>query len=82
MHQRQRLDQIHIQVERRGDGARDLRHLDGVRQARAEVVGVAAREDLRLVLQPPEGAGVNDAVAVALKRIAVRMRRLRIAAPE
>ena len=30
MHQRQRLDQIDIQAERAGDGARNLRDLDGV----------------------------------------------------
>ena len=41
--QSQRLDQIDIQVERRGNGARDLRHFHGVRQASTEMVGVAAR---------------------------------------
>ena len=79
--QRERLDKVHIQVESRSEGARDLRDLDGVRQARAEVVGVAAGEDLGLVLQAAERARVDNAVAVALERIAVGMRRLRIAAP-
>ena len=80
VHQRQRFGQIDVQIERGGDGARDLRDFHGVRQAGAKVVGVAAGEDLRLVLQPPKGAGVNDAVAVALKGIAVRVRRLRMTA--
>ena len=80
VHQRQRLGQVDIQVELRCDGARDLRDLDGVRQASAKVVGVAAGEDLRLVFQPAEGARVDDAVAVTLKCIAIGMRRLGIAA--
>src|SRR5208337_3880512 len=73
--------EVHVEVKGCGDGARDLRHFHGVRQARAKVVRIAAREDLRLVLQTAEGARVNDTVAVALERITVRMWRLRIAAP-
>ena len=69
-----------FRLQRGGDGARNLRHLHGVRQARAEVVGVAAGEDLRLVLQAAKGARVDDAIAVALEGIAVGMRRLGIAA--
>ena len=38
-----------------------------------KVVGVAAGEDLRFVFQPAKGTGMNHAVAVALKVIAVRM---------
>ena len=79
MHQRQRFHQVNIEIERSRDGAGDLRDLDGVRQAGAKVVGVAAGEDLGLVLQPAESPGMDDAVTVALKRIAVRVRRLRIA---
>ena len=80
MHQRQGLDEIDVQVERSGDGAGNLRDLHRVRQAGAKVVGVAAGEDLRLVLQPAESAGVNDAVTVALEGVAIRVRRLGIAA--
>jgi hypothetical protein len=53
-----------------------------VGEAGAEVIGETPGEDLRLVLKAAEGAGVNDAVAVALKIVTVRMRRLGIAAPE
>ena len=78
--QRQRFDQIDVEVERAGDGAGDLRDFDGVGEAVAEVVGVAAGEDLRLGFQPAKGAGMNDAIAVALKVVAVGMRRSREAA--
>jgi hypothetical protein len=41
----------------------------------------AGREHLRLVFQSAEGARVHHTVAVALKRIAIAMRELRIPAP-
>jgi len=63
-----------------GDGARDLRDFDGVGQAIAEVVGVAARENLGLRFQAAESPGVDDTVAVALKVVAVGMRRFGMAA--
>src|SRR5690606_33654088 len=62
--------------ERAADRARDLRHLDRVGEPRAVVVALVVDEDLGLVLQPPEGAGVDDAVAVALKAGARRALRL------
>ena len=42
------LDEINIEAESSGDGAGDLRDFERVREAVAEVVGVAAGEDLRL----------------------------------
>ena len=39
--QRQRLGQILVELQHVGQGARDLRHFDGVGQAVAEVVGEA-----------------------------------------
>src|ERR1035441_5873648 len=80
VHQGKRLHRIGVQSKLRGDGARDLRDLNGVRQPVAEVVGVAAGEDLRLRFQPPKGARVDDTITVALKVVAVRMRRLGMAA--
>ena len=50
----------------RADGATDLADLDTVGQPRAVVVTLVIDEDLGLVLESPEGATVNDAVAVAL----------------
>ena len=54
--------------------------LDGVGQAVAEVVGVAAGEDLCLRFQAAKGARMDYPIAVALKVVAVRMLRLGIAA--
>jgi hypothetical protein len=51
-----------------------LGDFQGVGEAVAEVVGVAAGEDLRLGFQTAEGAGVDDAVTIALKVVAVRVR--------
>ena len=65
--QRERLRQVVVQAERGGDLAGDLRDLDGVGQAAAEVVGGAAGKDLRLARQAAKGAGLHDAVAVALE---------------
>src|SRR5206468_4621873 len=42
--------------------------LQGVRDPRAVVVALRVDEDLRLPLEPPEGLGMDDPVAVALKR--------------
>jgi len=61
MHQRQSLHQISIQSKLRRNRARNLRDFDGMRQAGAEVVGVAAGEDLCLVLEAAKGARVDDA---------------------
>ena len=63
----QRLRQIFLQRQFPGDGARDLRDFQAVGQARPEMVAFVVDEDLGLVLQAPEGGGVDDAVAVALE---------------
>ncbi len=65
--QRDRLDQILVHAELPCDRAADLRDLERVRQARAEEVAFVVDEDLRLVLEPPERARVDHAVAVALE---------------
>ncbi len=59
--------EIFVEVQGGGDGAGDLRDLDGVGEARAEVVGGAGGEDLRLAGEAAEGAGLDDALAVALE---------------
>src|SRR5260370_41274926 len=46
------------------------------------MVGNARRKNLRLIFQPAECVGVNDAIAIALKFVAVRMRQLRIPAAQ
>ncbi len=62
-----RLGQVLVQTQGARDGACDLRHLDGVGEARAEHVAFVIDEDLGLVLESPEGRGMNDAIAIALK---------------
>jgi hypothetical protein len=32
------------------------------------MIALGSEEDLRLVLQPPKGLGVNDAIPIVLKR--------------
>ena len=49
-------------------------------QAVAEMVGVTAGENLCLGFQPAKRAGMNDAVAVTLEIVAVRMLGFREAA--
>src|SRR5208282_4949461 len=78
MHQGERLDQINVQTQLSGDGSRDLRDLDGVGQAIAKVVRVAAGEDLSFSLEAAESSGMDYAIAVTLKVIAVGMVRLGI----
>ena len=66
--ERDRFGQLLVQVQHLGDGPRDLRHLERVRQPRAVVIAGRREEDLRLVLQAAERLAVDDPVAVALKR--------------
>ena len=65
--ERDRLGQLLVQVQDLGDGPRDLRHLERVRQARPIVIAGRREEHLRLVLQAAEGLAVDHAVAVALE---------------
>src|ERR1051326_784657 len=76
----QGLDQIHVEIERTGDGAGNLRDFNGVGEPIAKMVGKAAGENLSLIFQAPEGARVDHAVAVALEIIAIGMRGLGMAA--
>src|ERR1039458_5145998 len=71
--QSQGFGEILVQTQDVGQGARDLRHFDGVGEAVPEMVGKAGSEDLGLRLQAAEGAGMNHAVAVALEGVAVRV---------
>jgi hypothetical protein len=73
MDKRECFDQVWIQAELLANGARNLRDLDGVRQSIPKVIGEATGEDLRLILQPPECARMDDSVPVALERVAVFM---------
>ena len=63
-----RLDEVLIEEQGARGGARDLRHLERVRETRAVVVAHGCEEYLRFAFQPPERFRVQDAVTVALKR--------------
>ncbi len=76
VNQGERFGQVDVQAECCGDGAGDLRDFERVGQTVAEVVGVAAGEDLGFGFETAEGAGMDDAVAVALEVVAVGMLRL------
>ena len=81
VHQRQRLGQIRVEVQRPGHGAGHLRHFDGMRQPVAEMIGIARGEDLRLRFEAPERPRMNHAIAVPRVVVAVTMPRLRPAPP-
>jgi len=78
--ERQRFGQILVQTEHPGDRAGDLRHLDRVRQAVAEVIRDAGSKYLRLIFETPERARVYDPVSVPLKFVSIGMRKLGIPA--
>ena len=61
------LGEILVEAQGAGDGATHLGDLEGVREARDEVVLLGGDEDLGLVLEAAEGLGVDDAVTVALE---------------
>ncbi len=60
------LGEVLIEGEGPRDGAGDGGDLDGMGEPGAEVIAGAAEEDLGLVLEAAEGAGMDDAGAVAL----------------
>src|ERR1700722_5863940 len=75
--QGQRLGEVDVEADRSRNGAGDLRDFERVREAVAEMIRVAAGEDLSFRFEAAESAGMNDAVAVALKVVAVGVRRFR-----
>src|SRR5690606_22925701 len=79
--QGQCLGQVLIEPEPAGNAARDLRHLEAVRQPCAVVVALMVDEHLRLVLQAAEGRRMEDPVTIALKGGPSRGLRLRMEPP-
>src|SRR5208282_441060 len=74
-----RLREHFVEAQRPGDGARDLRDLERMREPGSIEVALVIDEDLGLVNQAAECSAVHDAIAVALIFGAVRRRRLRVA---
>jgi hypothetical protein len=65
--ERHSLGEVFIEAEHSADAARDLRHLDTMRQAGSKQITFVVYEDLSLVFKPPKSRGVNDTVAVSLE---------------
>jgi hypothetical protein len=61
------LREVFVQTQGLGHGARDLRYFQRVGQAGAIVIAERYEEYLRLVFEPPERLGVDDAIAIALE---------------
>src|SRR5688500_14868594 len=68
MPERDRLGQLLVQSQHLRDAARDLRDFERMREPRAVMVARRREEDLCLMLQTAEGLGVDDAIAIPLKR--------------
>ena len=64
---RDRFRQIVVQPQGASERARDLRHLDRVGEAGAEMVALVVDEHLRLVGKTAKGGRMDDAVAVPLE---------------
>ncbi len=62
-----RLDEILVETERAGDGARQLTDLEGVGEPGARMISHVRHEDLGLVLEPTKGPRVEDSVAITLE---------------
>jgi hypothetical protein len=75
--QGQRLDEIPVDAQGGGDRPGNLGDFERVGQTIAKMVGEAGAEYLGLRLEPPERAGMDDAVAVARVFAAVGMRGFR-----
>ena len=61
----ERLGEVLIHLKRAGKRSRDLRHFETMGEPRAVMVALVIDEDLRLIVQPAKGGGMEDAVAVA-----------------
>ena len=74
--ERDRFGEVVVEPQGAGERARDLRHLDRVGEAGAEMVALVIDEHLGLVGEPAESGRMNDPVAVALEFGPRRRRRL------
>ena len=81
MAERDRFGEVVVEPQGPGERARDLRHLDRVGEAGAEMVALVIDEHLGLVGEAAEGGRMDDAVAVALEFGPRRRRRLGDKAP-
>ena len=80
MRERECLGEIFIQPEGPRQRTRDLSNLQRMSEPGSEMVAFVKDEDLGLVLEPAEGGGMDDAVAIASKIVACRVGRLGVQA--
>jgi len=73
---RKSLGQVLVEPKPPRHRAGDLGDLEAMGKPRAVMIALGIDEDLGLVVQPPEGSGVQDAIAVTSKGRAGRARRL------
>ncbi len=81
MGERERLGQVLVDCEGTRESAGDLRDFQAVSKTGAIVIALVIDEDLGLVVEPPEGGGMQDAVAVAGEGGARGTRRLGLKPP-
>ena len=81
MGQRNRLDQVLVDLQRPRNGPPELRHLQRVGQPGAEQIPLVVEEHLRLVDQAPERRGMHDPITVPLVLGARRRGLLRVTPP-
>ena len=74
--QRHGLGQVLVDGQGASQGPGDLRHLERVGEAGAEMVALEIDQHLGLVFEPAEGGGMDDPIAIPLERAAQRARRL------
>ena len=67
MAKRDGLGEILVEAERPRNGARYLGNFQSMREARAEMIALRRKEDLRFVRKPPKRFRVEDLVAIALE---------------
>jgi hypothetical protein len=70
------LGEVLVEAQHAGERSRDLAAFDRVGEAVPVVIALVVHEDLGLVLEAPERAGVHDAVAVPREGGAVAVLRL------
>ena len=73
MAERDGLGKILVEAERPRDGARYLRNLQSMRKARAEMVALRRKEDLRFMRKPPKRFRMEDLVAIALEVVSQKI---------
>ena len=81
MGERHGFCEVFVEPQGARDRAGDLRHFEAMGQPGAVMVALVLDKDLGLVGQPAERGRVNNSVAIALKRRAHYVLRLRIEPP-